>query len=130
MAANKFLTTAMAATKSQNFSFQIYHRITKVGKDQQDHPVQPSTHHQEFSLNHAPQHNSQTFLEPLQDRWLHHSPGQPIPAPDHSFREVVFPNVQPEPSLAQLEAIPSSPITGYRSEGANPQLTTTSYLDT
>ena len=30
--------------------------------------------------------------------------------PDHSFREVVFPNVQPESSLAQLEAIPSSPI--------------------
>jgi len=25
--------------------------------------------------------------------------------PDHPFREVVFPNVQPEPSLAQLEVI-------------------------
>ena len=25
------------------------HRITKVGKDPQDHPVQPSTHHQWFS---------------------------------------------------------------------------------
>jgi len=24
--------------------------------------------------------------------------------PDHPFREVVFPNVQPEPSLVQLEA--------------------------
>jgi len=24
--------------------------------------------------------------------------------PDHPFREVIFPNVQPEPSLAQLEA--------------------------
>ena len=34
--------------------------------------------------------------------------------PDHPFREVVFPNVQPEPSLAQLEAIPSSPITEDR----------------
>jgi len=31
--------------------------------------------------------------------------------PDHSFR-VVFPNVQPEPPLLQLEAIPSSPIIG------------------
>ena len=29
------------------------------------------------------------------------------------FREVVFPNVQPEPSLVQLEAIPSSPITSH-----------------
>jgi len=33
--------------------------------------------------------------------------------PDHPFREVVFPNVQPEPSLAQFEAIPSSPITSH-----------------
>jgi len=30
--------------------------------------------------------------------------------PDRPFREVVFPNVQPESSLAQLEAIPSSPL--------------------
>jgi len=28
--------------------------------------------------------------------------------PDHPFREVVFPNVQPEPSLARLEAIDQS----------------------
>jgi len=33
--------------------------------------------------------------------------------PDHPFREVVFPNVQPESSLVQLEAIPSSPITSH-----------------
>ena len=46
--------------------------------------------------------------------------------PDHSFREVLFPNVQPEPSLVQLEAIPSSPITRYRREEADPQLITTS----
>ena len=46
--------------------------------------------------------------------------------PDHPFREVVFPNVQPEPSLAQLEAIPSSPITSYTREKADPQLSTTS----
>ena len=52
--------------------------------------------------------------------------GQPIPVPDHPFRKVVFPNVQPEPSLAQLEAIPSSPITSHMREEANPQLTTTS----
>ena len=84
------------------------HRITKVGKDPQDHPVQPSTHHQWFLLKHVPQHNIQTLFEHLQGRWLHHFSGQPIPVPDHSFREVVFPNVQPETSLAQLEAIPSS----------------------
>jgi len=34
-----------------------------------------------------------------------HLSGQPIPVPDHPFREVVFPKVQPEPSLAQLEVI-------------------------
>ena len=43
-----------------------------------------------------------------------------------SFREVVFPNVQPEPPLLQLEAIPSSPITSCTREESNPQLTTTS----
>jgi len=52
-------------------------------------------------------------------RWLHHLSGQPIPVPDHPFREVVFPNIQPE-------AIPSSPITSYTGEEADPQLTTTS----
>jgi len=46
--------------------------------------------------------------------------------PDHPFREVVFPNVQPESSLAQLEAIPSSPTTSHPREEADPQLTTTS----
>jgi len=44
------------STRPQN------HRITKVGKDPQDHPVQPFTHHQWFSLNHAPQCNAQTRL--------------------------------------------------------------------
>ena len=66
------------------------------------------------------------FLEHLQGQWLDHLAGQPIPVPDHPFREVVFPNVQPEPSLAQLEAIPSSPITSHTREEADPQLTTTS----
>jgi len=57
---------------------------------------------------------------------LHHLSGQPIPVPDHPFRVVVFPNVQPEPSLVQLEAIPSRPITSHTREEADPQLTTTS----
>ena len=46
--------------------------------------------------------------------------------PDHPFREVVFPNVQPVSPLVQLEAIPSSPIASYMREEANTQLTTTS----
>ena len=56
-------------------------------------------------LNHVPQHNIQTLVEHLQGQWLHHLSGQPIPVPDHPFREAVFPNIQPEPSLVQLEAI-------------------------
>jgi len=45
------------------------------------------------------------FLEHLQGWRPHHLPGQPVPAPDHSSQEEVFPNVQPESPLAQLEAI-------------------------
>jgi len=61
------------------------------------------------------------LFEHLQGRRLHHLSGQPIPVPDHPFREVVFPNIHPESSLGQLEAIPSSPITSYTREEANPQ---------
>jgi len=46
--------------------------------------------------------------------------------PDYPFREVVFPNIQTESSLAQLEAIPSSPITSHPREEADPQLGTSS----
>jgi len=45
--------------------------------------------------------------------------------PDHSLREV-FPNVQSESPLMQLEAILSSIIASYMGEEANPHLTTTS----
>ena len=37
---------------------------------------------------------------------IQHLPGQPIPVPNHSFREV-FLNIQPESPLVQLEAIPT-----------------------
>jgi len=36
---------------------QGHHRVTKVGKDLQDHPVQPSTYHQYCPLNRVPQHS-------------------------------------------------------------------------
>ena len=65
------------------------------------------------------------FLEHLQGRRLHHLLGQPIPAPDHSLGEELFPNSQPKYPLAQLEAIPSSSVDNYIEE-ANPHLTTTS----
>ena len=59
------------------------------------------------------------FLEHLQGQWLYHFPGQPIPAPDDSFREFESP-------LALLETILSSPIAGQMGGEANPHLATTS----
>ena len=66
------------------------------------------------------------FLEHLQGQCLHHLPGQPVPAPDHSLSEELFPNIQAESPLAQLETIPSSPITNYMGEEAYLHLTTSS----
>jgi len=37
----------------------------------------------------------------------------------------MFPNIQLEPPLAQLKAIPSNPIASYMGEEANPHLVTT-----
>ena len=54
-------------------------------------------------------------------------PGQAVPVFHHSFRDKIFPNIQPEPPLAQLEAIPSHPIASHLGEEANPQLTTASF---
>ena len=51
---------------------------------------------------------------------------QPPPWAAHSFREEIFPNIQHESPLAQLEAIPSNPIASYTGEEANPHLTKTS----
>jgi len=44
---------------------------------------------------------------------LHHLPGQPVPMPHYFFGEEVFPNIEPEPPLAQHEVIASCPITSY-----------------
>ncbi|CAM9613151.1 unnamed protein product, partial [Bubo scandiacus] len=44
---------------------------------------------------------------------LHHFPGEPIPTPNNPFCKEILPNIQSKPSLAQLEAIPSCPITHY-----------------
>jgi len=59
-------------------------------------------------------------FEPLQGLGLPHCPGQPGPRPDHSFSEEIFPNLQSEPPLTQLEAIASCPVTGYLGEETNP----------
>ena len=43
--------------------------------------------------------------------------------PDHSFREEIFPNIQPEPPLAQLQAIPFRSISTYAGEEADSHFT-------
>ena len=42
----------------------------------------------------VPQGHVSTGLEHLQERWVHHLPGQPVP--QHSFWEQISPNMQPE----------------------------------
>ena len=96
------------------------HTTIKVGKDLQDHLVQPSDYDRYHPLNHVPKHQVQLFLEHPQGLYLHDLPGQLIPMPDCSFWEEMSPNFQPKPPLAQLEGIPSSPITSYLWEEADP----------
>ena len=58
---------------------------------------QPSTYHQYFPLYLIPEYNTSPFLEhPPRDGDL---PGQPIPAPNHSFGEEAFPHIQSESPL-------------------------------
>lgn len=45
--------------------------------------------------------------------------GQPVPILGNSFDEGIYPNIRPEPPLAQLEAISSCPITCYLREETN-----------
>ena len=48
-----------------------------------------------------------------------------MPTPDHPFREEILPNIQSKPSLVQLEAISSCPISWYLGKETNPHLATT-----
>ncbi|KAK4829686.1 hypothetical protein QYF61_006061, partial [Mycteria americana] len=78
-------------------------------------------------LYHVPKHLIQTSFKYLQGWRLNHFPGQPVPMLDNPFSEVKFPNIQPKPPLAQLEAISSRPITCYLGEETDPHLSTTSF---
>jgi len=68
--------------------------------------------------HHVPKYHIYRGFEPLQGWGFHHIPGQPGPTPDHSFSQEIFPNIQSEPPLTQLEVISSS----YSGEGTNTQL--------
>lgn len=45
------------------------------------------------------------IVEHFQGWWLPHFPGELAPVLSHSFSEVVFPDIQPESPVAQLETI-------------------------
>ena len=55
-----------------------------------------------------------------------HLPEQLISAPDHFFGKKKNHNMQHDPPLIELEAIPSSPAATYMGEETDPQLTTAS----
>ncbi|KAK4825513.1 hypothetical protein QYF61_000026, partial [Mycteria americana] len=57
----------------------------------------------------------------------HHRWNQPVPMLDNTFSEDIFPNIQPKPPLAQLEAISSHAITCCLGEETNTHLATTSF---
>ncbi|KAJ7405902.1 hypothetical protein WISP_136832 [Willisornis vidua] len=54
-------------------------------------------------------------------------PGQPIAISNHLFCEEILPNVQPKPTLAELNIVSSSPINSCLRAEANPDLVTTSF---
>ncbi len=47
--------------------------------------------------------------------------------PHYSFKEEIFPNIQPEPPLVQLKASISHAVTSYLREVADPHLATSSF---
>ena len=57
----------------------------------------------------------------------HHLPGNLVPINNHSFRGENSLNIQPEPSLAQLKASTSCPVSSYLGKEANSHLTTSFY---
>ena len=73
--------------------------------------------------NDVPQCHIHVVLDSYTDHDATSFPRQPVPAPDDSFGEEIFPHVQPEPPMAQFKAIPSCPIASYT--GGQPHLATT-----
>ena len=60
-------------------------------------------------LDHVPQCHIPLVLNTSSDGDLT-APWAAVPMPDYSFREEMFPNIQPDPPMAQLKAITSCPI--------------------
>ena len=90
--------------------------------------MQPSTHHHHCPLtvylSATPPHHLSTSRDGDSS-----TPWAPC-ANDRSSGEEVFPKIQSEPHLVQLEAIPHCPLTvtwQKRHRGCNPHLSTTSF---
>lgn len=73
------------------------HRIIKAEKDLQDYQVHPVTNPYLVS-----DQSTECHVQPLTG----HLPGSSIPMLEITSQEEFLPNVQPECSLTQLEAIP------------------------
>lgn len=71
--------------------------------------------------DHGTYCNIQVFLGVTIPRDVHHLRGQSIPKFNSPFHEEFPPSVQPGPPLVQLEAISSSPISGFLGEESNPK---------
>lgn len=60
-------------------------------------------------LSHVTKCHIHSGFWTLQRMWLHHCSGQSVPVLDHFFHEEIFPGIQPESPLVQLEVGPHSP---------------------
>lgn len=72
-------------------------------KPLQHHQAQPSAWLPTSPLTHVPKHHMHTSLKYLQERGLHHFPGESIPTPWRNS------DIQSTPSLLQLGVISSHP---------------------
>ena len=87
------------------------HRIAQVGKDLNDHQVQPQPNYPNSNplLNPVPEYHTQLFFKNIQGWWINHLPGKSIPVLNHPFSKV-FPDIQSNLPLVQLEAISTCPL--------------------
>jgi len=103
------------------------HRIAEVGKELKDHQIQPQPNHTTLTnnppLRHVPEHHIQTVFKHIQGWWLNHLPGQSIPVLNNPFCKEQFPDIQPELTLVQLEAISPRPVTCHQWEETNVNIT-------
>uniref|UniRef100_A0A8C0E6J9 Zinc finger protein 511 n=1 Tax=Bubo bubo TaxID=30461 RepID=A0A8C0E6J9_BUBBB len=100
--------------KLASLSMAMFYRIIESPRLEKPLKLLQSNHepHTDRSqLHQIPQCWVNPTLQPLQGWGLPPCPGQPIPTPNNPFWREILPKSQsdPDPALAQLEAIPSCP---------------------